>query len=162
MGYTANDAREAFYYEILQQEDFPSVEVLDIIKEKGQDAGFYEVCSKFADIGLNAPKRVIPETCDVQASFQFSDIEIAKTEAIQFFAHNNLKDFDQFFQAISEMHYRAVAWDDQRVKSGRVLPQNYTWQPGFAGKYINFCQLPEDILDQIYKEMYQSVEGECK
>ncbi len=43
------------------------------------------------------------------------------------------------------MHRFAVAWDDPRKKSGIVPPEGYDWKPGFAGKYHNFCELPEDI-----------------
>ncbi len=34
---------------------------------KDKTSGFYEVCSKFSDISLNAPKSVDHKTCDVQS-----------------------------------------------------------------------------------------------
>lgn len=162
MAYAGTSAKELFYYEILQCKDFPSEEVLAIIKKKGQESGFYEVCSKFADIGLNAPKRVEKGTCDVEASFQYSDMNVAIMSATQFVLHNHLQNLDEFYESIRQLHYRAVEWDDKREKGGLVSPENYLRHCGYAGKYYSFAQLPDDVLDYIYDGLCKAIGGEKK
>lgn len=121
--------------------------------KSARGSGFYELCSKFTDISLNAPKTADPKTCDVQACFQFTDINVAKAAFKDFVSKNGISDINGLLEAIHLMHPFSVAWDDPRSKGGMVRPENYDWKPGFAGKYHNFCQLPEDIWNQIKDEI---------
>ena len=159
-----HDSRDQFYIELsqkIEEKQITSQETIDFVNNtKDHNASdLYELCSKFADIGLNAPKKADPKTCDVQSCFQFSDINAAKSAFSAFVSDNDICDIEGLLETVQLMHPFAVAWDDPRPKGGMVRPEGYDWKPGFAGKYHNFCQLPdeiwEQIKDEILKEMMQ-------
>lgn len=153
-----NDSKEQFYAELdnkIEKGNFDSDEFVGFIQrfDDYDVSGFYELCSKFADIGLNAPKQADPVTCDVEACFKFSDCDAAKAAFKDFFEKHNLSDVDGVLEAVHLMHRIAVAWDDPRCTGGRVIPKNYDWKQGFGGKYYNFCELPDDIWNKIAEEI---------
>ncbi len=161
-----HDSKDRFYVELelrIESGEISSKEFIDFIlssqKQEPEEntSEFYEVCSKFSDISLNAPKFVDHKTCDVQASFQFTDIDIAKVHFKNFMRDKELNDVEGVLDAIGIMHRFAVAWDDPRVKSGIVHPEGYDWTPVFAGKYHNFCELPEDIWQRIRSEIIEEL-----
>lgn len=121
---------------------------------------FYELCSKFADISLNAPKFANHKTCDIQGVFLFSDISIAKSALKAFVIEHKLRDIQGLLDAVRLMHRLAVAWDDPRVKSGVVYPERYDCQLGFIGKYHNYCDLPDDVWYRIENEIINEVQTE--
>ena len=123
----------------------------------GEGSGFYELCSTFSDIGLNAPKWPDPKTCNVQASFQFKDIDNAKAAYKEYVAERQLTDYNGILDAVGLMHRYAVAWDDPRSKDGIVRPENYDWKPGIAGKHYNFCALPDDIWEKVKAEILEEL-----
>ena len=94
MGRRISNSKEQFYYSLSENERIKEMEIFNVLKEKYMD--FYNVCEKFADISLNAPKYRVPGTCDVQGYFQFKDIERAKRSAKAFFADNSLKNVDEY------------------------------------------------------------------
>ncbi len=161
-----HDAKDQFYAELerkvknkeIESEEFAAY-VLSHIEEHPEDntSNFYELCSTFSDISLNAPKWADPKTCDVQASFQYADIDKAKTAFKSYIAETGIADIEGLLEVVGQMHRLAVAWDDPRAKSGVVHPEGFKWQSGFFGKYHNFCELPNDIWkkikDEIMKEM---------
>ena len=69
MGKRISNSKEQFYYSLIENEVLKDMEIFNVIKEKHMD--FYDVCEKFADISLNAPKYRVPGTCYVQGYFQF-------------------------------------------------------------------------------------------
>lgn len=161
-----HDEKEQFYQELSQKigngERF-SKEFIAFLSTKREEeqgnnsSGFYELCSKFSDISLNAPKYADPKTCDVQASFQFKDIDIAKEAFKQYVAENELNDYEGILEVIRVMHPFAVAWNDSRQKTAVVQPKNYQWDSPFYGKYHNFCELPEDIWGKISSELLKEL-----
>lgn len=154
------DSKEQFYYELnhkIDEEQIVSSEFIEFITAKGDTSGFYELCSKFTDISLNAPKAPDPKTCEVRACFQFTDINIAKAAFAEYVDTHQLKDIEGLLEAVRLMHPFAVAWDDPRSKSGMVRPEGYDWNSIFAGKYHNFCQLPDEIWDQIKDEIQKEM-----
>lgn len=157
-----HDSKDQFYSELknkIENEDITSEEFVRFIRsfDSLDNSDFYELCSKFADIGLNAPKQADPVTCDVKAVFQFSDCNRAKAAFKEFTVIHHLLDIDGLLEAVRQMHHMAKAWDDTRCKGGIVLPKDYDEKPGFGGKYYNFCELPDDIwrnmADDIRKEL---------
>ena len=148
-----HDAKDQFYAELEQKIKNKEIESEEFVaflsSHAGEGSGFYELCSTFSDIGLNAPKWFDPKNCDVQALFQFKDIDIAKAAFKKYVAERQLTDYNGILDAVGIMHQYAVAWDDPRSKGGIVRPENYDWKPGFAGKYHNFCALPDDIWEKV-------------
>lgn len=85
---------------------------------------FYNVCARFADISLNAPKYRIPGTCDIQGCFQFKDIEKAKQIAKEFYTRKSIEDVDELLKAIRLMYRIAVDFDDIRGLSAVMKTEN--------------------------------------
>lgn len=157
-----HDSKDQFYAELnrkVEDRQITSLEFIDFLKSMADQntSGFYELCSKFTDISLNAPKKADSKTCEVQVCFLFSDINVAKSAFQIYVRDNELTDVEGILEAVHLMHPFSVGWDDSRNKGGMVRPENYDWKPGFAGKYYNFCELPnetwEQIKDEILKEM---------
>lgn len=61
-------------------------------------AEFFNLCKRFADISLNAPKYTDKESGDVVGCFQFSDIEKAKNAARVFYFKYQLNDLESFME----------------------------------------------------------------
>ena len=142
-----NSSSENFYNSLKQyQEDIDAIFGITVNIENTE---FYELCKKFADIGLNAPKRVIEETCDVQGCFQDYDINIAVNETVTYIKHWKITEIDLLFELISNMHSLAVDWDETRQKSAFIKSASYNYNGGYAGKLHNFSELPQDIFDKI-------------
>jgi len=161
-----HDAKDQFYAELghkIDSNEIKSEEFVSFISahagENPEDntSGFYELCSNFSDISLNAPKWADPKTCDVQASFQYVDIHKAKKAFKSYIAENGLTDIAGILDVVGQMHRFAVAWNDSRAKSGVVHPEGFNWQPGFFGKYHNFCELPSDIWEKIKCEIIEEM-----
>ncbi len=155
-----HDSKDQFYAELnrkVEERQITSQEFIEFLKNMADQnaSGFYELCSKFTDISLNAPKIADPKTCEVQGCFQFSDINAAKSAFQTYVRDNGLTDIEGTIEAVHLMHPFSVAWDDPRNKGGMVRPENYDWKPGFAGKYHSFCELPDDIWNQIKCEILE-------
>lgn len=156
MSYTSHNVKEEFYEELLQMEELKNTEIAAIVAKNGEKSGFYEVCSKFANISLNASKYRIKGTCDIQGAFKFSDINIAKKVAKKYYIENNLHNLEHYMEAIRIMHSKAVEWNIRLQQIGTVLPEEYN--SIYAGKYYNFCELPEDIWKEIAIQVKQYIE----
>lgn len=163
-----HDAKDQFYMELAQKiknQEIESEEFSNFISshsgENPEDntSDFYELCSTFSDISLNAPKWADPKTCNVEASFQFADIDRAKTAFKSYIAETGLTDVVGVLEAVGQMHRLAVAWDDPRSKSGMVHPEGFNWQPGFWGMYHNFTELPDDIWQKIKDEIMEEMKA---
>lgn len=119
-----------FYAELNQKvEDrqITSQEFIDFMNSLADQSSsrFYELCSTFTDISLNAPKNADPKSCEVQACFQFSDINVAKSAFQAYVRDKALTDVEGLLEAVHLMHPFSVAWDDPRNKGGMVRPENY-------------------------------------
>ena len=97
------NAKDQFYAELqqnirnkkIESEEFSSFVSSHIGKEAVDDLSeFYEMCSTFSEISLNAPKYVDPQTCDVQASFQYDYINKAKVAFKKYIIEKGLKDIE--------------------------------------------------------------------
>lgn len=150
-----NDSKDYFYLGL--QNKKKQIDLLWPGVENLESTQFYELCQKYSDIALNAIKQRIPGTCDVQGCFQFTDIEAAKRATKDYVMGWRIKDIDALLSLIHEFHSYAVAWDDKRTTSGSVLPENYDYQSMYAGKYYNFKELPDDIWEQIAREVKEYI-----
>ena len=166
-----HNAKDRFYAELdrkiegkeIKSEEFSTF----ILSHAGENleestSGFYELCSKFCDISLNAPKYVDSKTCDVQASFQLADIKKAKVALNSYLNEHGLRDIEGILNAIGLMYRFAVAWDDSRAKSTVVQPEGYYRNASFFGKYYDFCVLPDDIWGQIKTEILNEAQKRRK
>ena len=149
------DSKNYFYHDLQNNKEqiallWPGVDNLE-------NTQFYELCQKYSDIALNAIKQRVPGTCDVQGCFQFTDIEAAKQATKDYVEEWEITDIDVLLSLIHDYHSHAVAWDDKRMTSGRVLPENYDYQSMYAGKYFSFKRLPEDIWEQIAHEVKEYI-----
>lgn len=142
-----SSSNENFYSSIKQYQK--NIDAIFGTTANIEDTEFYELCKKFSDIGLNAPKRVIEETCDVQGYFQDNDINIAVIETVAYIKHWKITEIDLLFELISNMHSLAVDWDETRQKSAFIKSAGYNYNGGYAGKLHNFSELPQDIFDKI-------------
>ena len=110
---------------------------------------FWNLCKSYAEIGLNAPKYRTPGTCDVQGVFQYADIDTAKDNTVEFIQKYNIDDVDEFFDLVEKMYIHAVKFNDNR-HGGLVKPEP-TSMSGFAGKYYNFAEMPDDVFEELKK-----------
>ena len=156
------NSKEYFYYELenkISNKDISSKEFIDFINSCSSDNSgnnssfFYELCSKFTDISLNAKKVADPITCDITACFLFNDIDAAKSAFISYMNNNHLTDAEGILDAIFIMHPLAVADDDNRTKASLVRPTNYDGKSLFAGKYHDFCVIPYEEWEEIRNEI---------
>lgn len=151
------DSKDIFYHEMQNHRE--QIDLLWPGVDNLESTQFYELCQKYSDIALNAPKQRVPNTCDVQACFQFADIDAAKYATKKYVEQWGIKDIDALLSLIQELHWRAVAWDDERVTGGRVVPENYDYSSMYGGKYYNFKELPDDIWETISCEIKEYICG---
>lgn len=149
------DSKQYFYRDLQNNEKqitqlWPGIDNLE-------NTRFYELCQKYSDIALNSIKQRIPGTCDVQGCFQFVDIEAAKQATKDYVAEWGVKDIGVLLSLIHEYHSRAVAWDDTRMTSGRILPENYDYHSIYGGSFVDFKRLPEDIWEIIEHEVKEYI-----
>lgn len=145
------------FYDRLDSVEIESGEIKELLRT-GKQSGFYELCKHFVEIALNAPRIRKEGTCDVAGSFQFADIEKAKKAAKKYMTDHSLSDAEGLMDAVEMMYEYAVEFDDKR-KSGIVRPEGYDYQPGFAGIYYNFAQIPDDIWVDIKRETIMLLES---
>ncbi len=118
-------------------------------------SGFFELCSKFVDISLNAIKFPDPITCEVKDVFLDTDINSAKAAFKEYTTNHTLSDIDGILEVIKIMHMYAVLDGDTRTKSATITPKTSTFnsQVGYVGKYHNFCIIPNDLWDEICQQI---------
>lgn len=73
MGKKISNAVEQFYCSLTENEELRKMKIYVVLEDSCME--FYNVCARFADISLNAPKYRILGTCDIQGCFQYKDIE---------------------------------------------------------------------------------------
>ena len=146
------------FYDRLGSVEIESDEIRKLLSA-GKQSGFYELCKIFVEIALNAPRIRKEGTCDVTGSFQFTDIENAKKAAKKYMVDHSLSDTEGLMNVVELMYEYAVEFGDER-KSGIVRPEGYNYQPGFAGVYYNFAQIPDDIWRKIKSETIELLEDE--
>lgn len=165
---TLHNAKKRFYAELYHRIDTKEINTEEFVNFMSRNrveesienqSGFYELCTKFCDISLNAPKYPDPTTCDVNAVFLYTDINAAKNSFKEYLANNKLNDIIGLLEAIRIMHMFAVSDNDPRTKSATITPQKASFesQLGYIGKYHNFCLIPNEM----WEETCQQIISEC-
>jgi len=150
------NAREQFYNSI--KDKSISQELKNIIEEKREDSGFFELCQTYADISLNAPKKVNRFSKTVQGCFLDEDVDEAKYATSKFVDQYEIKDIDGLLQSIELMHGLAVEWDDKRIKMETIYSeQNHFTEPRI-GMYYDYCRLPSNTWKSIENEIKQYIQ----
>lgn len=157
MGKRISNSKDQFYYTLIENEMLEDMEIFHVLRDKYLD--FYDVCEKFADISLNAPKYRVPGTCVVQGCFQFTDIEKAKNRAKVFYNVNSLKNIDEYMTAIRTMYRLAVDFNDSRGVGGIVKLENMDSSYGSIGTYYNFAEMPPNIWNDVEKETKEFIQN---
>ena len=68
---------------------------------------------------------------------------------MEFIQKYNIDDVDEFFDLVEKMYIHAVEFNDNRHR-GLVKPEP-TSMSGFAGKYYNFAEMPDDVFEELKK-----------
>lgn len=147
---------EGFYNHFSSVEDrIKSDEIKQLVVEKQSESGLYELCKRFADIGINAPKQKVDKIGTVQGCFQFKDIEAAKQAFMFYIEEHEIKDVEGLLQAVEELHQFAT--EDGVCASGLVRADNDGRSSMLMGTYVNFSKLPDDIWKTIRDEILETV-----
>ena len=149
-----HDAKDQFY---LYAKEFLGAELEQLLDSDDKKDEFYSLCKKFSEISLNAPKFKDPKTGKVEGCFQYDDMDSAKEATVEFVKKYNIHNLDAFMESIHRLHGHAVEWDDARVKSGFVQAESYNYNGGFFGTYYNFQCLPDDVWEDICKEIIEAI-----
>lgn len=161
MMYTQDNERDVFYEEFLanpHETDLP--EVVDIITNKKEQSGFYELCQSFVDIALNADKIVSEDKMDLNCCSKYVDINRAAIAVQEFVKVNKLDNVSRLLDMIKERYANSVSINETRQKSGVLPPSDntsFTNAFGYAGKWYYFLDIPtweqvkEDILNKVMK-----------
>ena len=68
---------EGFYNHFSSVEDrIESNEIKQLVAEKQSESGLYELCKKFADIGINAPKQKLTSSGMFKAAFSLRILKL--------------------------------------------------------------------------------------
>lgn len=156
MGKKISNAVEQFYCSLTENEELRKMKIYAVLEDSCME--FYNVCARFADISLNAPKYRIPGTCDIQGCFQYKDIEKAKWVAKAFYTRNSIEDVDELLKAIRLMYRLAVDFDDTRCSSAVIKPENTDSSYGYFGTYYNFAEMPQNIWEDVEKETREFIQ----
>jgi hypothetical protein len=145
---TYRNSADQFYDQISTLEDVtPKLKIL----LRNRENGFYEVCQKFANIGLNAFKGKNKDLT-VNAIFQYKDIKAAEGSFISFVKENNIKEIDEVLKIVRMNHSYAVEWDDSRPSQSVLMNEDGMIK---YGKYIDFAELPDDQWKLIENEIIE-------
>ena len=120
------------------------------------NSGFYELCKYYAEIGLNAPKRPADKDLNIEAFFQYGDLDKAVEETQTFICKYNVADVDGLLDCIKTMHSFAVEKDDTRPKS-TVQLKDANWNQSRLGSYTIFSKLPDDLFEDIVEAVKTGV-----
>lgn len=120
------------------------------------NSGFYELCKYYAEIGLNAPKRPAEKDLNIEAIFQYGDLDKAVEETQTFISKHNVADIDELLDCIKAMHSYAIEKDDTRPKS-TVQWVCTNWNKSRFGSYTIFSKLPDDLFEDIVEAVKTGV-----
>lgn len=138
------DFKNEFYKEVI--EAYKGSELATLL-ENNPCNGFFELCQKYVDIGLNAPTRK-NEVGGLEGCFQFSDIAIAKRHTIEFIHRFEIQDIDGFFHALENHYSHAIDPQDQRRRTKTIMSETFTY-----GTLYRLSELPHDIFQKIVQEI---------
>lgn len=137
------------------EQQYPNSEIALLI-ENNELCGFRDVCQKFLDIALNAPK-VKTDDRKLAGVFQYSDINIAKEAATEFINKHNIQNINEFFSIIESEYPQSGAADDKRQKSGFLKEDNVGGVVGYAGTFYIFTRISDDVFQKVVAEIKEAL-----
>lgn len=153
-----HNASEQFYYEYEQKKGqaslFPEIDI--IIESDDGKIDFFDLCKKYEEIALNAPKFK-----DGDAVMQDVDINNAIEETKNFYHQYDITDKDALLAAIHMMYPYAREWGDGRA-SGSTVEWNDTTarrNGGVVGTYYNFRKIPGNVWSSIKADAIKALEN---
>ena len=141
------------FYSELKRNDTMLNDVFTFIEEKGEESGFYELCCKFLDITLNAPKFK-----DGTAILQYSDVDIAVNATETYIREHNIDDIYSLLNLIYEYHPKAHRMNETRSSNGIVWSESSS-AFGRIGKYYDFSKIPSENWEEIKKQIFEKVKA---
>ncbi len=147
------NAKEQFIDQIIR--DNPNTETAMLLTTN-YDCGYYELCQKFLDVALNAPK-VRTDEGSIAGVFQYDDIETAKKEAILFISNNTVEDLDNFFIILEHAYPLSASPEDQRQKTAFIKESDDRYL-GHIGTFYSFTS----ISDEIYARIIADIKSQIK
>lgn len=122
--------------------DYPDIDTELVHKEE-----FILLCQKFVNISLKAPKCVIPGTTELQASFQYADMDAAKAAFLRFCDLHGIEDKKMYLDFIQLVSPWSVYHDN--TMSGAIMNPNHTGGSGNFGSYYDITVLPDDTWEYL-------------
>lgn len=148
-----NNALEEFYYYFDENLDLiSSDEIKAIVSEKKYNSGFYEICLKYSEIALNAPKFKDEKSGEIGACFQYGDINTAVSATCMYIKENNIKEYKQLLSSIRSFHRYAIKDNENRVTSKYISSYDNPNMMGY-GMYYDFLDLPDDLWNKIIDDV---------
>lgn len=131
----------------MTKEEF--IDDVDILELKTED--FYNLCQKFADVGLNSLK-IKGEDGNLQGNFLESDILNASNELKLFLTKTKINPAE-LLSAIHRYVYKSVSDDDKREKAVFVRNDKTDFSGAYyAGTIYTFTDLPQNIMEIIFNK----------
>jgi len=147
------NTKQQFYHRIIEK--YPDSEIALLI-QKDELCGFFDVCQKFLDIALNAPK-VKTDDGKLGGVFQYSDIDIAKATTIDFIKKFDIKNIDSIFTIIESEYPKSGEANDKRQKSGLLRGKNVEGFAGYAGTLYFFTRISDDVFQKIVRDIKKEI-----
>jgi len=138
------DSKARFIEETVKE--YPDIELSLLLTSQG-DCGFYELCRKFVDVGLNSDKRKI-KSLEISAVFDYGDLVAAKNATIDFIHKNGITDIVSFLEILNTRYPQAMDPSDPRQKTAAYMDESYRF-----GKFFSFSQLPDDVFHEIIRDI---------
>lgn len=126
--------------------EHPNTELSVLLTSQG-DCGFYELCQKFVDVGLNSEKHKT-EDFEIAAVFDYGDMDVARTATIDFIRKNGITDVISFLEILNIRYPHSSDPSDPRQKTATYMNESYQF-----GKFFSFSQLPDDVFHEITKDI---------
>ena len=146
------NAKEQFINQIIQNN--PNTETARLLTNN-HNCGYYELCQKFLDVALNAPK-VRTDEGSIAGVFQYDDIEIAKKEAILFLNNNTIEDLNNFFIILEHAYPLSASPDDKRQKTAFIKESDDRYL-GYFGTFYSFTSISDDIYAKIIADIKSQI-----
>lgn len=152
--YSEIDEKNSFY-DLIVSDGFGSDEVRALIESDGDKSGFYEVCSLFAEIGLNTMARG-----NSTGVFENSEADVSKAikTAADYYAEHNFSDQSGFIELIQRYYRLTRDSNDPRVDMKFVPNPEFNGTMGVMGGLIMTSTFVDAKWDEIEERLKKALE----
>jgi hypothetical protein len=152
--------KSMFYDDVISNpKDSDDDDIVRIINSNSEMSGFYELCSKYLEIALNADKWVDENTNELKCLVKYTDIESAKVATFNFVSDHRLQNLESLLSMIKGRYQEAVSDDESRQTSGVIRNNDLKNSAmGLYGTYYILTQIPnweiveKDIIEYVKTE----------